>query len=245
MKRQRVNIGALLSNLVTRKGRAVGLLSLGWIAATALTTPSSVCAQHKYALVISNSIPSGDADKGIWVNIDTSVLSSSSCSQFVNHEAWYGVVPGFTYWVEVGAKTGANYIGGCITRMLFWADNRNGGGYHEHYENAVGWNTDAWYTFQILQTTSCAWDVWFSSLNLGTSTSNCPGTGRSAETGIEATNTASGQVVKGWTGGWSRLDSGGNWWGDWDGQGLYEDNPPLIQWMWSNTGSEEVLNHAF
>jgi hypothetical protein len=224
-------------------------LSAVCVAAAALTASANASAQHYYGVLVNWNVGNGDADQGSAVTIDTDVLSTWDCpnfKNFVNHEMWYDVVPG-TYWVEVGFKEGIDYYNNCDYDVDFWADKRNGGGYHEHFPGN-SWNFDTGYQAVVQQpgqTNNCSWDVWLGGVYLGTSTSNCPGTSRKLAAGLETT-AQSNSWARGWLWGWQRLDSSRNWWGGWDGAGGSQNNPPNIQWANSSqTETEEVLNESW
>jgi hypothetical protein len=230
-------------------------ISAKWIyllvAVTAMAIPGTASAQtNHYARTVTPSFPGGWADQGLSVNIDTHSVQVVSCNDFVDHETWYNTDSGTSWaWVETGVTTGYKVTGGCVTNAIFWADQRNGGGgYHEHFPS-VSWSTDVWYTLQITKSASCSWAVQFGGVGLGTSNSNCPGATRGAFVGIEATAVSPGYAaVKGWSGGYARKDSTGTWYSNWDLNRHLEwisAPQPDIQSMWSDTGTEEVLNVAF
>jgi hypothetical protein len=213
--------------------------------AAALLTAATASA-HSYGVLINSDIPSA-ANSGGQVELYLSDFVSTSCSDFVNHEFWYGTVAGAEYWVEVGFKDGLTGSGGCVTNADFWADNRpNGGGYHEHYPNN-GWSFDTWYTAEITSSGSCEWSVTLGGANLGTSTANCAGTGRYLAGGIESTNT-SDTFCQGYLYNWKEQPSpsGSAFTSGWSGPGLSENEPPYIEWAnGSDTETEEVLNESF
>jgi hypothetical protein len=221
-------------------------LTVVCVAAAALSASATASAQHSYGVVINSAVPAGDADRGVAANIRTDTLVTANCSNFVDHEVWYGVVSGGGFWVEVGFTSGIKQDGGCANQAVFWADNRNGGGYHEHYPGNA-WTLGLTYQSWIgAGSSSCSWTVNLGGVLLGTSTSNCPGTGRYLAGGIETTTTAAASKVKGFLGVFLRADSGGTWRNGWDSPGLSGNNPPSIQWTdSSNSVTEEVLNVAF
>ena len=219
-------------------------LTVACIAAVASSASAAAWA-NSYAEVKNATVPAGDADKGASVTIKTDDLIAT-CAKFVNHEMWYGVVSNGSFWVEVGFTSGFVQGGGCTSPTIFWADNRNGGGYHEHYPGN-SWSFGTWYQLWIGQgSNTCAWTVNIGSLQLGTSTNNCPGTGRFLSAGIETQSTQSMYLAKGFLSTFLRDDSGGTWRSGWDGPVLFQNNPPRIQWTDpGNSGTEEVLNAAF
>jgi hypothetical protein len=225
------------------------------VAAAALTASANARAQawpHYYGTLVAD-IQNGDADQGSAIDIFTNALGVWDCNSipnFVNHEMWYGVnipPPGqLGYWVEVGFNDGTNQNGSCDYDIYMWADNRNGGGYHEHYFGS-GWSFNTWYQAVVQQQpNSCNWDVWLGNAYLGTSTSNCPGSGRQLSAGIESSTQSGNAWAKGFLEFWEELDSSRTWWMGWDGAGGNPSNPPYIQWADSNqTETEEVLNEPW
>jgi hypothetical protein len=194
---------------------------------------------HYYAILWNTDIGSHEADRGAAVNIDTTSLTSDS-SNFVNHEFWYGVVPGGTYWVEVGVKDGLTFSGSTVNQHIFWADNRHGGGYHEHYP-AVSWKLNAYYQNKIIWAgRSCAWDVYFGGVHLGTSTNQCSGTNRYVAAGIEATTAGTNEKVTGHLESWQRKDNTNAWHNGWAGATGDADCPADINT--SSTSTSEVLH---
>lgn len=55
----------------------------------------------------------------------------SGGNDFVNNEMWLQT-SGATYWVEAGVKSDYSFFP-ADSSVFFWADNRPGGGYSEHY----------------------------------------------------------------------------------------------------------------
>jgi len=219
-------------------------LSAMCVAAAALTASTDALASHYYGIIINTNVGS-DANSGAATLIRSDILHST-CNilthTFVNHEMWYGVVAGNPppYWVEVGFKDGATNGINCVTQEIFWADSRNGGGYHEHYYSN-GWTLGDWYETQITSSGSCQWAVVLGGLALGTSTSNCAGSGRYLAGGIEANNQGIGSV-KGFLDNWEELN--GSWIQGWDGAGTSQSNPPNIKFL-SGSETEEVFNEGY
>ena len=144
---------------------------------------------------------------------------------------WYGVVGGGSYWVEVGVTSGQT-PSGCQGGVVFWADNGNGGGYNEHYPGITS-SAGNWFNSAVIEqgVGSCSWNVlWFlnSWQNIGTSTGNCPGSGRYLSSGIEDTTQASSQLVQGETQTWERLDSSGTWQVNWPSVTFVNPSPPNV-----------------
>jgi hypothetical protein len=227
-------------------------LSAMCVAGAALSASANASAgTHYYAQHVAQV--SGSADDGAFTNIWTNVLHSTCTiftQNFVNHEMWYAFGTG-TYWVEVGFKDGLDGSGSCHTDVLFWADNRNGGGYSEHYPGN-GWSFGGWYPLQISSAGSCTWSVLFNGTNIGTSTANCPGSGRLLQAGIESTSQTTGSA-QGWLGNWWEESGSGNWQQAWTNDFICQSygnldsctsGNPQIEWA-SGIGTEEVLNEGF
>jgi len=96
-----------------------------------------------------------------------------------------------SYWVEVGFKAGAPGASNasCVTNPTsseFWCDARpNSNSYYNCHFYGYTWSLGDWYIAQIDNISSCTWAVWLGGVQLGTSTSNCPGSGRQLYAGIE------------------------------------------------------------
>jgi hypothetical protein len=212
----------------------------------ALTASANAsAADHFYGIDWNPNIPGNIANEGIWIQINTNLLNTKDCNNFVDHEMWYGVVAGGDYWVEVGFTSGIGQAG-CVDKALFWADNRNGGGYHEHYPGN-GWSLDAWYNMEIRRKTGCSWNVNIGGLTIGTSTSNCTpnNAGRYAAAGIETTSQF-GNGVRGFLSTPQRYssDSHGFLIPGWNGPTFTQDSPPFITGN-PNGFMEEIANVPF
>ena len=231
-------ISLMRVSLVTR-------LSAVCVPVAALTASANASANY-YALLSSNTISNGDADDGMFTNIQTNILHAT-CNifvhDFVDHEMWYATDMN-QHWVEVGFTDGSSYGGACESDQAFWADSRpGGGGYHEHYYSiTVDWNN--WEALQITADGSCQWDVQAGGWDLGISTWNCPGSARGLTAGIEITSQSSGSV-KGFLVGWWEQNGSGQWNPNWDGQSMFSWNPPYMQQVGSQLETEEVLNESF
>lgn len=232
------------------------------VAAATVTAAHSASASHYYA-VHAAGVFDGSADDGDFTAIWTSILHAT-CNifqhDFTNHEMWYGLDGGDNYWIELGFKDGSNSSGGCEDGTnFFWADNRNGGGYNEHNTSwVVPWNS--WQSLQISAAGSCTWNVMWtdpSSGNFtitGTSTSNCPGSGRTLIAGIESTNPGAGSA-QGWLSDWWEENGSGGWSQGWPNDFTCQtsvslndcgniSNPQII-WTIFESETEETLNEPF
>jgi hypothetical protein len=206
---------------------------------------SSNASAHYYAVFIT-AVTNGDADDGDFIDIQTDTLHSTCntfTKNFVTHEMWYGMDPHMTNWVEVGFLDGADPSAGCQTTVLFWADQRNGGGFHIHYPGN-SWSFGDWYSLQISAAGSCAWNVFAGGAIVGTSTANCPSAGRALEAGIESTSQTTGSA-KGYLTAWWEQNGSGNWQQAWDNAYIEWNGQPFIQWLNNFTETEEVLNESF
>lgn len=145
----------------------------------------------------------------------SSLTTGDPANQFVDHEMWYGLNATFDYWVEVGFTDGETYAGGQVDTAFFWADNRNGGGYHEHYPSAT-WTFNNYYTVKVTRSADSTWDVYLNGIDKGTSTNNPAGANRNLEAGIEATRADQSDHVGGHLTNWRRKDGNDNWYSDWD-----------------------------
>ena len=229
----------------SKKWRALLLPTIAGGALTAGARQALACHTHTsghwYAILWNTSVSDTDAGRGAAINIDTNSLSSDA-SDFVDHEMWYGVVGGGAYWVEVGVTDGITSSGSDVNQHIFWADNRNGGGYHEHYPS-VSWQLNAFYQNKVVWSgQSCAWDVYFGGVKLGTSTNNCAGSNRYLAAGIEATSASTNEHVGGYLESWQRKDNSNNWHGDWSGATTTADCPADINTFSGVHETEEVLH---
>lgn len=216
-------------------------LSAACVAAAALTASANANADHYHATVHSANTVYGSGDNGAAVVIKTNILHQTCNSfvhDFVTHEMWYRTDSSGNYWVEVGVYDGEGtdaIFNPCENDRIFWADSRPGGGLNVHwYTN--GWSFGSYYEAYVTAAGNCTWNVVFGGLALGTSTNNCPGSGRNFLAGIETTTQGSGSV-QGFATGWQAQDSSGNWSAlgtsvagqGWGTMWMNWDNPPNIQ----------------
>lgn len=208
--------------------------------AAAILTASTAAAQYDYAQLLAYDIPS-NANSGARVAIETDVLSTETCSNHVNHEMWY-LTSGTSssYWIEVGFKAGDPGApnASCVTDPTsseFWCDARpNTNSYYNCHFYGYGWNYGNWYLAQIDNIGSCTWAVSLGGVQLGTSSSNCAGTGRWLQAGIEhyypnnETDGAFGFLTQ-----WAEEESptGGPWISTWDGY--------FVQPFHNNSGEQQ------
>jgi hypothetical protein len=187
---------------------AAGLLSPA-PASACQTRPSG---SHWYG--VSQKANATGADRGAAATIAATSLATTY-PNIVTHELWYGVTGSGSYWVEVGVIDGYTQAG-TIDKRVFWADNRNGGGFHEHI-SGLGWTLGGYYQAKVVWAgTSCAWDVSFAGTHLGTSTGNCGGSYRYLASGLEASSATSTDHVGGYSEKWARKDGSSNWHYDWE-----------------------------
>jgi hypothetical protein len=225
----------------------------------ALSASATASAAHVYGLlygIIPQNLSGGDAGSGSAVYVETDNLDANflicCCPSFITHEMWYGLSSTASYWVEVGFVDGVKSGGqsGCANDAVFWADNRNGGGYHEHYPNN-SWSYGTWYQLWVAYNGApggCAWSVNVGSTNLGTSTNNCPlGTTRALEFGIETPTQTANNQAKGMGWDWARADTAGNWWSGWGTTAFSNSNYPTMRFdpNYPNTVTDEVDNESF
>jgi hypothetical protein len=225
-------------------------LSAACVAAAALTASVDASA-HYYAFVHSANI-SGPGDDGASVIIKTNILHQT-CNTFVQdfatHEMWYMTDSSNSFWVEVGVYDGEgtnSVTNPCENDRIFWADSRPGGGLNLHFYTN-GWSFGSYYQAEVTASGSCAWNVIFGGLALGTSTNNCPGSGRQIKAGIETTTQSSGSV-QGFVTGWQSENGSGIWSQGWGTMWMAENSPPSIEQVadspWG-VQTEETLNEGF
>jgi hypothetical protein len=237
-------------------------LSVVCVAAAALTASANASANSR-AIIWKPNMPShipgqstgyGPADQGGALMMMMSDMNSD-CANFVTHEMWYGVEGTGTYYVEVGFTNGI-VDNGCIFSSAFWADFRNGGGYHLHIQNIP---LQYWTRYEpLVQFTTdwCTLNVWLGIPDgngwnfLATSGQNCAGSGRYLAAGIETTGLAAAENVHGWTWNWERQDNFGQWQWGWDTPTLVGvGSSPGIRWYTpagcGQCETEEELNEPF
>jgi hypothetical protein len=138
-------------------------------------------------------------------------LGVNQYTDFVNYETWLdtnlNAYPVGTYWVEEGAKDGIGVTGADEGFRWFWADNRPGGGYFEHYEGAAALNQFTNVSFSWLSGTG-NWNVYLGGDYEGESVNNGAWAGGS-DTGIETTTASA--TFEGWTRWWQYADPSWNW----------------------------------
>jgi hypothetical protein len=232
------------ASIVTRSS-AVGI-------AVAALTASTNAAAHYYAVVDSGVITTHAADSGMFTFIQTDILHNT-CNilqhDFVNHEMWYNTDTSSQDWVELGFKDGATNGIDCVSDIIFWADSRPGHGYSEHHYYG-SWSMGSWYQMEISGSglDGCTWNVLIGQpfINIGTSTSNCAGSGRHLFAGLESTSQSSGSA-KGFLFNWEEQDNLGTWALDWGPgrTGWFNPPQPHNQWVAGSLEEEGVLNESF
>jgi hypothetical protein len=114
------------------------------------------------------------SNSGAIAFLDTSRLSiSNACTQMAVSTFWEGTDnSGPIYWIENGIHVGVHNNGTCGNGVQFyWADNRPGLGYNEHYPGgAVGFGVN--YSFKIVFDGGTTWEVDRNGTNIGFSNSN-------------------------------------------------------------------------
>jgi hypothetical protein len=144
-------------------------------------------------------------------NLVVNCLGVNQYTDFVNYETWLdtnlNVDPVGAYWVEEGAKFGIGVTGADEGFQWFWADNRPGGGYYEHYQGGASLNQFTNVSFYWVSGTG-NWNVYLGGNYVGTSVNNGAWAGGS-DTGIEATTAAA--TFEGWTQSWQYADPSWNW----------------------------------
>lgn len=232
-------------------------LSAVCVATAGLTATVSASAEppHYHATVHTSNPEYGPADDGASVLIKTNVLHQT-CNTFVHdfvtHEMWYETDDSGNYWVEVGVYDGEGtdaIFNPCNNDVIFWADSRPNGGLNVHFYG-YGWSFGSYYQAEVTTLGGCSWSVFFGGLALGTSTNNCPGSGRKILAGIETTTQGSGSV-QGFVTGFQQQNSAGSWGSfsqAWGPMWMNWDNPPSIKQV-ANSGwgiqTEEVFNEPF
>jgi hypothetical protein len=165
---------------------------------------------HCYATVRWIGAPQNE---GSYLEIYSSCLNGpNNTTNFADEELWEGTdnSANLSYWVESGMSYGEINGQARGGPFWFWADNRPGGGYNEHYVGAVALNTS--YETEIGHAGSNNWWVWETSSHIGTSTSNPPYS-KSMETGIETTSNSYNISGQSFSLGWldTTLSAHNNW----------------------------------
>lgn len=127
-------------------------------------------------------------NEGIYANMDAECLyEANPNSTFVDEEIWESSDNSndLAYWTELGLTWGIPW--GSSGRVLFWADNRPGGGYNQHEIGSGAINTT--YGLLVQWIGGDEWAVDVDGYNYGISTSNPPYS-ESLEGGAEFTNNA-------------------------------------------------------
>ena len=144
-------------------------------------------------------------------NLVVNCLGVDQYTDFVNYETWLdtnlNVDPVGAYWVEEGAKYGIGVTGADEGFQWFWADNRPGGGYYEHYLGGASLNQFTNVSFYWDSGTG-NWYVYLAGNYVGESVNNGAWAGGS-DTGIEATTASA--TFEGWTQYWEYADPSWNW----------------------------------
>jgi len=229
------------------------------VAAAAVTASTNAAAStHFYGIIETPDITNNDASDGEFMFIKTNVLHCT-CNiidhKFVDHEMWYLTNPSGPDWVEVGFIDGTTVNDlSCVHDEIFWADNRPGGGFNQHFFTN-GWTLGDWYAMQIASDGSCEWSVTLGGVKFGDSTANCPASDRILMGGIEATDQPTGSV-QGFLEHWEEQNSSEIWHVGWDGvsppsNGLVHVTAPNPNIKFSttfgpsSTNTEETFNEPW
>ena len=182
----------------------------------AACTPGPDPDGHYYGVIGADNV-ANEGNRAESAFLYTNNLTTADSSDLVTHEMWYGVTGDASYWVEVGVMDGGARtscflcLSDDVFDAVFWADNRNGGSFNEHFPE-VSWEPDQWYQVEVaFAGAACNWNVYFGGVNLGTSTSNCAGSTRAFHAGLESTSTSGVARVDGRVTSWSVEDNNNNW----------------------------------
>lgn len=213
------------------------VLTIPAVPAYAVTcTPSNHCyGQVEYF--------SADAIYGLNQGLDVRCLGpmgAPTSSNFVTEEMWLFTDDSFSsYWVETGMAYGAPQGS---TRYWFWADNRPGGGYHEH-DLSIPITLGTTYDDYITWAGNDSWQVRRGSSVLGVSTAN-PGPSHAGNAGEELTaNSGAGSAITHFL--FKRTSSGGVWTDSWPGASIWTDDPPYGGWISTGYSAEFSSNCGF
>lgn len=204
--------GRLAGVIVSAILAAAGLVTLTQPAGAITGCPSGT-GSHCYAIGrmgenwTGNFVPINAIGGDLVVNC----LAVNQSTDFVNYETWLdtnlNVDPVGSYWVEEGAKFGIGVTGADEGFQWFWADNRPGGGYFEHYLGGASLDAFTNVSFYWVPGTG-NWDVYLAGNYQGTSVNN-GAYGGGSDTGVEATTASVG--FEGWTRWWQYADPSWNW----------------------------------
>jgi hypothetical protein len=109
---------------------------------------------------------------GVYGSLYVHCLATSNPSgDFANQEVW--TADDNTYWVEVGVKDGVDVSNNTHQQAWFWADQRPGDGYNEHFPG-IQVSLDTNHDVKIIRNGTDKWNVYGGNSfhQIGTSTSN-------------------------------------------------------------------------
>lgn len=221
---------------------ALGTIGVGLPAAPALAatcTPASHC----YGEV---EWTSAEQVYGISETLNVSCLgpmNAPTSRNFVTEEQWLTTAENTVgnYWVELGMAYGAPQGS---SRYFFWADQRPGGGYHEH-DLSISANFHQDYGDEIEYAGNNSWTVSRDGTVLGTSTHNI-GPSYSANTGEELTaNTGEAAATMSDLTHKHPAPGGPAWIADWPGGSVSTADPPYGSWITQDSSADFYSNCSF
>lgn len=162
----------------------------------------------------------------------------------ISEEMWTSTgSSSFGYWVEVGYAYGP--VGGHngADAKWFWADNRPGGGYHEHVPSNVA-EPSTFLNQNVSVATSYAgsnvWNVYIGGTSVGTSTGN-PGPSDALQVGLEVySDSTASYLSPSVDGSLKWQDFLGGWHNYWTSTSTYVDPQVTGGWyipnfVWTNS----------
>jgi hypothetical protein len=212
----------------------IGLLAVGGSLIPSPVAATSCSFPHCYGVVDWVGAPQ---NSGAVATISTTCLSGpNDVNNFADEEIWEGTNndPNGGSWVEEGLSYGEINGQARGGPFWFWADQRPGYNYFEHYVSTASYGTN--YVAKIKYNGSSSWGVYRGATLLGSSTPN-PAWSQYMATGIEETNdtySISGQSsALGWYTTANTLIS--IWQNGGNHPVLYEDHPPVsVYWISTN-----------
>jgi hypothetical protein len=199
----------------------------------AYAAPTCTLSTHCYDLVRVGPTSGSSGFYGAYGYIHAACLSNSNAPfDFTTDETWLSFPTG-NYWVEAGLAYGDPFYG----KYFYWADQRPGGGYHEHDDPTDLPDNTTPYYFDISYIGSGNYDVLIGPMS-GTSTGWSSPIANRIDTGTEA----SGGAVSVWgsssgLGYYTLANAAHNYW-TWSGGNTYSFQDPsswgIVQTVTSN-----------